>query len=203
MPASTFNYNLFRVLDLSGRSASDPRQITPGPLVQSSDNEPERATYGCAVFNVTPAANPTDLIGIVGSATRTIRVKSIIVSGSATSATNIGVYLQKRTAVNTGGTSTAQTIAPHDTADGAATATVPLYTANPTGLGAGSVVHASRLNLAPAANGSIDRIFWQFTWLNDKGLVLRGSNELLMINLGGAAWPAGGALDVDLEWTEE
>lgn len=197
MPASVIQWgtDLLSYLDLSGTGA--------GPRLPRSDNEPERATFGCGLFNLTPNANATDIVGIVGSATKTIRIKSIIISGSATAATNVGIYLVKRTTANTGGAPSNQTVASHDSADGSATATVPLYTSNPTALGTGSVIHAARLNLAPAANGSIDRVYWQFAWLNDKALVLRGVAQSLQINFNGQAVPAGGALDVDLEWTEE
>lgn len=200
MPATLYSKTPdgMQVVDLGGGSLGAP----VGPFIPRSDNEPERATFGCSVFNITPVANATDIIGIVGSASKVIRLKSVIISGTATSASNVGIFLVKRTTANTLGTPANQTVTSHDTIDGASVATVPLYGANPT-TGTGTTLHSGRLNLAPAANGSIDRIFWQWAWLNDKAPVIRGAAQSLMINFNGQAVPAGGALDIDFEWTEE
>lgn len=194
--ASRATRNSNNALDMSG--------VGNGPYVLQSDNEPERNTYGATVTNLTPAANATDIVTITGAANRLIRIKQIIISGTATAASNVFLFLAKRSAANTGGTSTTPTIVPHDSADNAAQAVVRAYTVNPGGLGTlvGNV-HGGRLNLAPAANGSIDRMIWQHTWMNDKGIILRSAAEVLAINNAGAAIPAGGALDIDLLWTEE
>ena len=173
-------------------------------IIPQSDNEPERNTYGATVTNVTPAATATDIFTITGAANRLIRVKQIIISGTATAASNIFLFLAKRSALNTGGTATTLTAVPHDSGDNAAQAVVRSYTANPSGVGTlVGLMHGGRVNLAPAANGSIDRLVWQFAWMNDKAPVLRGAAEVLAINNAGAAIPAGGALDFDILWTEE
>ena len=69
--------------------------------------------------------------------------------------------------------------------------------------GAGTMLDGCRLNLAPAANGSIDRFMFQYTWQNDKAPNLRGVAEFIGIGLNGTSMPAGGALDVALVWSEE
>jgi len=196
MPAKVSARDGMQVLSLNGDG--NP------PFTNGADNEPQRATFGAAITNITPAATPTDFLTIAGAAGKIIRVKSLMLAGVATSASNILIDLIRRSAANTGGTTVPITGRSHDTADGAASAVLAYYTANPSGLGtAVGTLHSARLNLAPAANGSIDRLQWQFTWVNDKAIVLRRATDILAINLKGAAWPAGGALDIDLEWTEE
>lgn len=196
MPATVTSRDGIQVLSLNGDG--NP------PFTNGADNEPQRATFGATISAIVPPATPTDLLTIRGAAGEVVRIKSIVIAGTATSATNIIVDMIRRSAANTGGTTVPITGRSHDLADGAANATVAYYTANASGLGtAVGTLHSARLNLAPAANGSIDRIQWQFTWVNDKAIVLRGATDILAINLRGAAWPAGGALDIDLEWTEE
>lgn len=198
MPATrvTINVDKLRALDASG--------VGNGPFIPGADNEPETATFGATLYGITPVATPTDFLLLKGAANKVVRVKEIIISGSATAASNILVNLIRRSADNTGGTRNGVSAAAHDTNDGAAAASLFQYTANASGLGTQvAVIHSARLNLAPAANGSIDRITWQWSWKNEKAVVLRGASDFIAINLGGAAWPAGGALDVDLTWTEE
>ena len=169
-----------------------------------ADNDPLRATFGLFLPNLAPAATPTDLITISGSATKITRIRSIVITGTATAASNIQVSLVHRTSANTGGTFTAQALTNRDRTDDAPTSTLNLYTANPTGLGTpAGVVDGGRLNLAPAANGGIDRLLLQYGWLNDKAPTLRLATDILAINLGGIAWPAGGNLDVAIVLTED
>lgn len=172
-------------------------------VVPAADNEPERNTYRAFAYDLAPTGAVNDLVVLGGSATRLIRLKSVILSGTATSATNIGAYIFKRTAGYTGGTPTAITRTSADTTDPAATASLVHYAAAGATAGAGTMLDGCRLNLAPAANGSIDRPMLQYTWQNDKAPNLRGVAEFLAIGLNGITMPAGGRLDVSLTWTEE
>lgn len=200
MPSAIIRTKLGRrVLDLGGTSAND----RTGAFVEISDNEGLRATYGAFVAGITPAATPTDVFQIVGSATKLIRLKSIYLSGTATTASNIIVNLIQRTVANTGGTTSPVTGGQHDSTDDAITATLRTYTANAASLGTGTTVGGGRLNLAPAANGSIDRLAFDWSWRNEKAPVIQGVAQSFCVNLGGVAWPVGGALDIHINWTEE
>lgn len=171
--------------------------------IAAADNEPERNTYHAFIYNQTFAGTATDLIILGGTAAKVIRLKSIVVSGTATAASNIGLYLFKRTAAATGGTPTAVTKTASSTLDPAASATLFHYgTAAPT-VGAGTMLDGGRLNLAPAANGSIDRLILQYTWQNDKAPMCEAATEYLSLGLNGVSMPAGGALDISIMWTEE
>lgn len=191
----------YRVLDIGGGIAGD---ASGSAFVACTDSEAHRATYGAYVNWSTFAAAPTDIFTITGSANKLVRIKSIHISGSASSATNLLVYLVRRSAANTGGAFNTLTPVRHDLSDDAPTATAGNYTANPSALGTTiGTVHGGRINLAPAANGSIDRLTFDYGWVNDKALLLNGATNVLAINLGGQSWPSGGALDIDISWVEE
>lgn len=184
----------------------EPNSLTTerAPFIEHTDNEPMRATYGVFITNFVPAATPTDVLQIYGSATKVIRVKSILIAGTATAASNIIANLIRRSTANSGGTSTVPVGVPRDTTNDTATAALRLYTVNPTALGtAVGTIDGGRLNLAPPANGSIDRLLFQYAWQMDQAFVLRGATQGLCLNLGGATWPAGGAMDISIAWTEE
>lgn len=158
-------------------------------------------TYGISAVAVTPAATPTDVVTVYGSATKTIRVKSVTVSGLATTAGSMDVSLVKRTAANTGGTATHPTIAKFDSGDATATATVSQYSVNPTGLGTGTIVESKTLNMGVA--GAAGTVVFDFATRNDKALILRGATEGLAINLNGEAVPTGGKIGYGVEWEED
>ena len=71
-------------------------------------------TYSAQINDITPAAAATDVITISGVAGKVIRVNRIELTGDATSNSILDFYLYKRTTLNTGGTSTYQLPAQHD-----------------------------------------------------------------------------------------
>lgn len=176
----------------------------PNPyLVPAADNEPERPTYRAFSFGLNPSGTINDLVALGGAAGKLIRLKSVIVSGVATAASNIPIYLWKRTAAYTGGTPTAINKTSADTSDPASVASLNHYQAGMATPGAGAMIDGARLNIAPAANGSIDRFMFQYTWQNDKAPNLRSATEFIGVGLNGFTMPAGGGIDVSLCWTEE
>ncbi len=172
-------------------------------LVPAADNEPERNTYRSFSFGLNPTGAVNDLVALGGANGFLIRLKGVIVSGTATTATNVPIYIWKRTAAYTGGTPTAITRVSADTTDPASAASLVHYVSAGATAGAGTMLDGARLNLAPAANGSIDRFLFQYTWQNDKAPNLRSATEFIGIGLNGTSMPAAGALDVALCWTEE
>ena len=180
----------------------DRARSAPGGLgVALVSSDGAKATYGVIGVAITPAATPTDVVNVVGSATKTLRVKRVAVSGLATTAGSIDVSLVKRTAVNTGGTSSAPTIGQHDSSDAAATGTVAQYSVNPTGLGAGVAIKNQKLNLG--LSGASGTVSWDFSTRNDKAVVLRGVAQSLAINLNGQALPAGAQISYEIEFEED
>lgn len=163
-----------------------------------------RATYRYLASDFTPVATATDALVISGSASKVIRVVNITVGGTATAASIYDAYIVKRTTANTGGTATNPAATKADSNDSNATATLSLYSANPT-IGTGTTFDGARIYLsagsAPANAGTIK----SFTYGNkgDKAMVLRGASESIAVNFNGQAVPAGASLYISVEWTED
>ena len=71
-----------------------------------------------------PASQPTDVIVIRGSATKTLKIQSIIISAESNTASALSASIIRRTTAPTGGTSTTLIGTPHDISDGSASASV-------------------------------------------------------------------------------
>ena len=164
-----------------------------------------RATYSAtSAIAFASASSATDIFTITGSASKTIRILRIGFSLQVTTAGIINVLLVKRSAANSGGTSAAATAVPHDSNDAGATATVLNYTANPSGLGA-AVGTVRGVRIFPITSGSDVYTTWQefeFGNLPEKAVVLRGTSQVLALNLN-AATVTGGTWICFVEWTEE
>ena len=161
--------------------------------------------YGGLAF--APVATPTDFIVIKGSATKTVWVKRIKLIGAATAAGNMPVKAERRSDAGTIGSAvlTAVTAAKSDSADAAASATVSTVgTANYTAVGTtAGVVATGRLQMTALGTGvAVVPTVWEFASRIDKGVALRGILEFLCLNLNGAAIPAGGVIDYEIEIEE-
>lgn len=164
-----------------------------------------RATFHYVAQDVTPVATATDVVVLSGSASKVIRVTKVSIVGTATAASIYDHYVIKRTTANSGGTSTTKTAAQSDSSDSAQTATLSLYTANPSSLGTGVSVEANKTYLAAGATPGAAALPYVYTFgtRNDKAIVLRGTAESLAINFGGQTVPAGANLYLSIEWTED
>lgn len=167
--------------------------------MQIRSYEKQARTYSASA-NVAAAASATDIAILPGSATTTVFVTKVIISGIQTTGGLADVLLIKRSTANTAGTSTAMTAIPHDANDAAATAAPLSYTANPT---PGTAVGTFRRGYTPigAATAVVNPlIVYDF---GDKGrpIVLRGIAQGLAINLNGVTL-TGGTFDIVFEWFE-
>ena len=161
-----------------------------------------KATYSASVSNlVAMATAPTDIFTLTGSATKTIRVTRVTITGTQTTASQITIILLKRLTANTAGTSTAQTAVSHDSNAAAATGAVLAYTANPT---TGTLIGnlRSRKVFVGAVTGNSDEYITEFGTRNCQAVVLRGTGQVFAINLN-AATIAGSSFNIGIEWTEE
>ena len=179
----------------------------PGAVLASSDGA--KATYRYAVQGFSPVATPTAMLIIQGSATKTIRIKRIKVSGVATAAGNMPIQLARWSTAGTQGSAalTALTAGKHDVNDAAATAVVSTVgTANYTTQGTGSAVPiaADRVQLAAAGSGiGFSPLTFDFATRQDKALILRGTSDYIVISGNGGAVPTGGLLDFEIEQEED
>lgn len=147
----------------------------------------EKLTYGIGIANIVIAAATTDAVVVQGSATKTIEIKRIILSASGAAGANPTISLIKRSAANTGGTSTTPTFTPFDSTSAAATAVCRVYTANPAALGAavGTLdarkIFATGVTTTPATTEIFD-----YELVGTEPITIRGTSEFLAINFGGA-----------------
>lgn len=165
-------------------------------------------TYAASTAAFTPAAAATDVFTISGSASKTVKVLSLVLSGVQTAGGNIAtVSLVKRSAVNTGGTAVASTKVPHDSSIATATAVVQHYTANPTGLGAAvGTVYNPRASVPAAGNVGSPASILQYAAPDPslgEPITLRGTAEVLAISLGGVTPTGAAGFQVTALWTEE
>lgn len=162
-----------------------------------------KATY-TAAGTVVPVTGATDLVTIIGSASKLVRLLRVIFSGTIlTTAINGSVSMIKRSAADTGGTSTAPTIVPLDSSNTPATAVLAAYTANPTALGTavGTIWQAKYL-YQPAATNSPVMLTMDFQGMA-QAATLRGVAQQLALNLNAVAFASAGSVDYTFVFTEE
>lgn len=172
---------------------------------ESTNLPTPKASFAAAISGLTVANAGTDFFTITGAAGRKIIINRISFSGIATSAAAVPITLIKRSAANTGGTSTTPTAVPVDSANATSPqGIVRAYTANPSALGtAVGTVSAVRviLSTASASVGSTP-IEFNLERMFHRPVVLNDATEVLSLNFG-AQTVAGNSLDLMIAWTEE
>lgn len=179
----------------------------PGTICQQDSVVPTYHAVGVAIAIGTA---PTDVACITGSATKTIRLKKVRLSGTAGTAINISAYLTKHIVADTGGTAATGTALPTaypmDSTNATATATLQAYTANPTVADAAStVINAATLFMpvTSTASGTTPLVFnWGEGGIALQGPILRGVAQQVCVNLNGVTAPSSGVLNVEWVWTE-
>lgn len=160
-----------------------------------------RATYSASIVGMTPASSATDLFTIAGAAGKVVRVTRINCTGTSTALGSSLLQIVKRSAVDTGGTKTNPAAIRHDSADGAASAVVAAYTANPTLGTAVGVIRVGFIGTGTAT--ALGSPFTQdFGAINDKQAILRAATEQLAVNANAASLATGAAISCTVEWTE-
>jgi hypothetical protein len=163
----------------------------------------------------TPAATPTDIVVIEGSATKTVRLLSMVITTTNTAAGSQQFFLIKRSTADTTGTFvSAGTPVPLDSSNAASTVNrVGHFTANPGALGTSvgtlNTVRVASPVAVPASfagvaiNAGIDLL----APYNVDGLAqfvtLRGVAQCLAINFNGAALVSGQTHAYQIIWIEE
>lgn len=179
--------------------------LAPGAVGLPVQAEGLKAAYQYSVLGLAPVATPTDVLEIQGSATKTVRVRRIEITGVATAAGNMPVQLIRRSVADSGGgmARTGLTAFKPDTGYAAASAVVStMGTANPGALGTqvGGIGAAGRACLSAAGSGlGVVPLKWEF---DVNAAVLRGTADFLYLNMNGAALPAGAVFDITI-YTQE
>ena len=183
--------------------------------------DPSVPSYAAASVSLAPASTATDIACLTGSATRTIRLKRIVISGVAGTAINVPVYIAKRASADTGGTSptTIATGLPIpfalDSTFAAPSATLVAYTANPTINDANWTTALANIITAPtvsfAATGTlIGQPATVVDFSAQQGIsppVLRGIAQQVCISMNTSgqtvSTPSGGLVSITWLWTEQ
>lgn len=178
--------------------------------VQRVMTDGAKATYSISVNDFTPTATPTDVLTLSGASGKIIRVNYIEITADASAAGMFDFYLYKRLLANTLGTATNPLPVIHDSLDGAASAAIALYSANPSALGSvgpagtNGIIRSVHYALPAASTTGYPGTPWaeKFGTRNEKQIVLR-SGELLAVNFDAQVVPAGFVSHIALSWTEE
>lgn len=162
------------------------------------------STYAAISTFRTPVNNATDIFGIVGSGTKLVKIQRITLSSVQDTAGLNQWYLIKRSTADTGSTKVAATKVPLDSANAAATAVVQSYTvSNPTvGTAVGTLVGSAVLSPENTSLAPGDYVLFDAK-ITGQPIVLRGVTEELDVNFGANNVPAGMAVNVTIQWTEE
>lgn len=164
------------------------------------DQQRHKRTYSTA-FLVVPGTTPTDIVQIIGSATTTVSITKIRISGLLAVAGQILTIFQKRSSANTGGTSSTATLVPYDSGDAAATTVISIYTVNPSALGTSiGNIREEYIPMGPVTGGNQVA---EFKFADGgKSLVLNGIAQTLCINLNSVVTPPT-SIAIEIEFTEE
>jgi hypothetical protein len=192
--------------------ASNNLQVTLGTAlsgaVDSVQTEGKLVTYWAAA-NWIPVGNAaTDVWAMVGSSSKTAKLRRLRGFAMAPIPTTSVLTLIKRALANSAGSFVAVTAVPADSTDPASTLTAfGTYFANPTTLGTlgttGGVIRGWR-GIVPASNAASTNAPAVFDWVfgdaGDKPPNLRSANEVFALNVNSAASLN---LLVESTWTEE
>ncbi len=168
-------------------------------------------SFSVTSIGIVPAAAPTDIFCLTGSATRTIRVKQVRVTGTAGTAINITTYLMKHTVANTGGTKASTeatglpTLVSMDSSLAAVTATADAYTANPT-IDATRAFFSAQTHLLPVTTTAVTAspALWNFDPPSSfSPPVLRGIAQQLCVGYNAVTTPSSGVVSVNMIFTEQ
>jgi hypothetical protein len=159
-------------------------------------------TYTAGTQNITAATTPTDIYTLTGSSTKTIRITRFMFWATQTSGNVATVTLVRRSSANSGGTCTADGANPYDTNNAAATATACHYTVNPTSTGTLAGTLRNYRPLIPTATQNPTGYIWEDFGDSTQPIVLRGTSDILAVNLGGATI-SGLSYTIQVEWTEQ
>ena len=165
-------------------------------------------TYRAAASFTPYGTADRTLISIQGSATKTVRVKRILLMGTGTAAGSTLFTLSRTSALGTGGTAVAPSIAKMDISKPTATAVVKHYTTAAQSLGATPTVLSeltfgvSIVTLPTTGLVAFTSIFPE----NGHGggaIVLRGASDFLEIGNVAGNCTAGSILQYVIEWVED
>lgn len=153
--------------------------------------------------NIQPVSSATDILAIVGSSSKTVRIHKVTLSGTRDDVTSSVINFYVRSTANSGGSPVSLGILELDSLDPSATALAHVYVTNPT---LGTLNHVFRVNWTAGPStpsGNDDPVPTVPLVVEFKNpVLLRGTAELFTVNLAGITH-AGAVYGVLVEFTED
>jgi hypothetical protein len=162
-----------------------------------------KATYSATESAMVMATTQRQFLQINGSATKTIRIRRVLLEGTTAAGVIEPVFFNKISTAQQGAAvvGTALTATPLDSSSAAATATVEVFNVSPaTDPTVVGEIMAPQIpfQLSTAARGVREFFFGQ----GGSAIILRSASEGLSLNLAGGGLTAS-IVNVTVEWTEE
>jgi hypothetical protein len=154
--------------------------------------------YNFGIVNLGPAANANDIIELKGSASKTIKVYSVVMSATQATGGLIDLALVKRSTADSGGTSGPGTIIARKASSPATTASVRLYTANPTLGTLVGIVDTKKMWIGTTTDGT-ETVSWD---CSGAPVILSAATESFCINTN-SAMASGTSWNVSILWSEQ
>lgn len=182
--------------------------ITDSAGATQVNAEGQKATYFASLGANTPAATPTDVSILTGSASKTVKVTKVRITMQATSSGAVEWRLVKRSGGTQSAVDTAFVNATHsgpmDSSDVASTVIAAglagVYTSNPASSGT-TVGIIDDWSVTQLANATV--ILEYVCRQPSKCITLRGATQILAINGNGHTLLTAEKIGVAYEWTEE
>lgn len=209
--------NFFRTIGAAALVAallgSAQAQVNVVPQVGVTSAYLPKTTYSAAFIGLVPVTGATDLVCIAGSATKTIRLQSVKLSGTNSAVVILPATLLRRVAVDSGGTAAsttanpANTISKRDVNSPTATATLISYVANPTINDTSPTYIDSASMTLPITTSVVPAVPLVFDFAKDVENLLQpptlvGAAAQICVNLNATAIAAG-LINGSITWTEE
>jgi hypothetical protein len=174
-------------------------------LTRTSSTGNPNPTYVYTTNGYAAYATPTDMVGICGSASKTVIILNLWMGINSSSAALQTIHFVKRSTADTGGTDGAPAALQNDSADAAPTATLHSYTVSAPTLG--TTVGDMRLQsvastVVTSAPGTVSVLAPINVNGNTNNIVLRGTGECLYLNYAGAALTSGFTAVWGAQWSE-
>ena len=169
------------------------------------------ATYRASASFTPQATAGVTVITVTGSATKTVRIKRVMVGGVATALADTLFALQRTSALGAGGTLVAPTVAKLDSGSAAQTAVVNHWTTSlkAAGTPAGGALTTLRVfqettGVPTVASREATMLFPERGAPIGQAIVLRGTSDFLEVqNINAGNLATGTVLDYTIEWVED
>jgi hypothetical protein len=167
-----------------------------------------KASYFASLGTNTPAATPTDVAILTGSATKTIKVTRVTITVQATASGAVEYDLVKRSGGTQSAVNTAFAVGTHggpmDSSDVASTVIAAglagVYTGNPASVGTAVGIVQT---WTPTLLANAGQTFEYRCSVPSKCITLRGTSQVLAVNGAAHTLLTGEKFGVSFEWTEE